>query len=162
MSRNIFKVKIALGLYQRDSRRVTGFGQDFLDNTCCTTTKRSYNRQCCIVHATDNSLDELGKMCFVVNQGLTIEREYNIFAFLKSKFIKYGRTLQATVIIAKIINENVANHVDLTQLSTLFVGNVVVTDTCREENIAQTINDKTIDFFRHIDVKAACSCCNMC
>ena len=101
-------------------------------------------------------------MCFVVNKGFTVEREYNILAFLKSKFIKYGRTLQTTVIIAKIINKNVANHVDLTQLSTLFVGNVVVTYTCREENIAQAINDKTIDFFRHIDIKAACSSCNMC
>lgn len=55
---------------------------------------------------------------------------------------------------AQIIDQHIAYHVNLRQFGTLAIGNGVVANARREQDVAQAVDDQTVDLLGHADVEA--------
>ena len=63
---------------------------------------------------------------------------------------------------AQVVHQDVSDHIDLGKFGSGLVGDVVVADTCREEDVAEAVDDQSVDLLGHVDVEAAGACCDVC
>ena len=81
---------------------------------------------------------------------------------MQTYLAEYRRLLPAVVIETQVINEDIAHHIDAALLCPLAVGDAVVAHAGGEEEVGQSVDDKTIYLFWHLDVERAGACHEMC
>ena len=66
------------------------------------------------------------------------------------------------MIVTQIIHQNITHSVNFRKFGALLVGYRIVTDAGSEKDVAESINNKAINFLRHGDIKRTSTCSNMC
>ena len=144
MRGEIAEVEISLRSHQRDAGMVVCNALMGLESKNCLQSFASQRSDYLDTSLTSLSIDDSQKnidFLLVSKQHLTIEGQHQIFSFLQMKFIHDGRTHDFLIEETNVVDEHVAHHIHLGEFSTLLVGDTIIGDTCREENIRQTIDD---------------------
>ena len=164
MGSEIREVEIALRLHHHDARLMISHILISLEcqneSQCLATQRRQYLDARLSCHPIDGG-NQLLHLLYVVHYRLAVQGKQQIFAFFQMLLIHHGRALHALLQESDVVNEHIAHHIYLREFGSLLVGDAVVRDTRREEDIRQTINHQSVDFLRHGDIEAAGTCRNM-
>ena len=164
MGSEIREVEIALRLHHHNARLVISHILVSLESqheSQSLATQRCQHldaRLSC--HPIDGG-NQLLHLLDVVHYRLAVQGKQHILAFFQMLLVHHGRALHALLQESDVVDEHIAHHIYLREFGSLLVGDAVVRDARREEDIRQTINHQSVDFLRHGDIEAAGTCCNM-
>ena len=116
-----------------------------------TQRSKYLNAVCRAAHCRQHGL----KVWRIGQQDLAVERENDILTLLHLQHVKHRRTNKPRAVEAQSIHQDVADHVDFRKLRSLTGCYAGASNACREKQIRQPVDYKTVDFLGHPDVKRA-------
>ena len=120
--------------------------------------ERSHYLDACLACLAVYHAEHLVQIVRTLQESLSIEREEQIVMVSQMQLVHQGWALHLLLQVADIVDEHIAHHIYLGELSSLLVGDAVIRYACREEDVGKTVDDEAINLLRHRDVEGAGTC----
>ena len=96
----------------------------------------------------DNGIEHEIEVLSVGNEGLAVEREDEVTIGGET-----GWTHPTLMVGTQRVHEDIADHIDLVHLGTFTGSDAARTDTCRKQQVGQSVNHQSVNLLGHVDVK---------
>ena len=103
----------------------------------------------CLLDCGYHSLEEI----LVGDESLAVDGQYEILV----DALNTCRSAESRMVVSQGVDKQVAYHINLVQFGSLACGNTVGVHSRGEHQVAESVDNEAVYFFRHIDVERACA-----
>ena len=119
-----------------------------------TASQRSDDGE--VLSGVDNGIEHKTQVLFVSNEGAAVQREHQVTVGGET-----SGALPALMVGTQRVHEDIAYHIDFVHLGTFARSDTAGANACGEEQVGESVDDKTVDFLGHGDVEGTGACHEM-